>query len=78
MCMADEWIEVRGRDLESVKLRLAAPLTVSGRVILENPEAVPKPVRSRRALIKQHGRQILFADQPIFTAKPEEDGRFRF
>lgn len=40
---AVEWIEVKGHDLEDVKLRLLPPLTVRGKVIMEAPKDGPAP-----------------------------------
>jgi hypothetical protein len=39
-----EWIEVKGHDLENVKLRLVAPVTLRGRVVTEASKDVP-PLR---------------------------------
>ena len=39
----DEWIAVKGREIEGVKLRLSPPFTVSGRVILETRQGTPPP-----------------------------------
>jgi len=39
---ATEWIEVTRHDLENVKLRLVAPLTVRGKVVMETPKDAPK------------------------------------
>ena len=58
-----------------MKLRLATPLTVSGRVIVETIEGAPTPSAPSVLLIKQHGGQILYSEQAIFTAQAEEDGR---
>ena len=76
--MADEWIDVKGRDLEGLKARLAAPSTVSGLVILDSAEGQLAPSAPNVLLIREHGGQILFADQALFTTKPGVDGRFRF
>jgi hypothetical protein len=40
---AVEWIEVQAHDVENLKVRLAAPLTVRGKVILEAPKDAPAP-----------------------------------
>ncbi len=76
--IADEWIDLKGRDLEGLKARLAAPFTVSGRVEVEHIEGQTAPSAPAMLLIRQHGGQILFADQALFTAQPDADGRFRF
>jgi hypothetical protein len=77
MLIADEWIDVKGRDLEALKPRLAAPFTVNGTVVLEHADGEP-PTAPNLLLIRQHGGQMLFTDQAMFTAKPGPDGRFRF
>lgn len=76
--MTDEWIDVNGRDLEGLKARLAAPFTVSGRVMLEPIAGQAVPSAPPMLLIREHRGQILFADQAFFTAQPGADGRFRF
>ncbi|HXB75407.1 MAG TPA: carboxypeptidase-like regulatory domain-containing protein [Candidatus Acidoferrales bacterium] len=40
---ATEWIEVSRHDLENVKLRLVAPLTLRGKVVMEVPKDAPAP-----------------------------------
>ena len=40
---ATEWIEVTRHDLENVKLRLVAPLTMRGKVVMEAPKDAPAP-----------------------------------
>lgn len=76
--ITDEWIDVRGRDLKDLKTRLAAPFTVSGRVMMEHPEGQAAPSAPTMLLFRVHGGQILFADQAVFTAHPGADGRFQF
>jgi hypothetical protein len=75
---ADEWIAVKGREIEGVKLRLSPPVTVSGRVILEARQGAPLPAPPEVMVIRQHGGQILFQGMSILSARPEADGRFRF
>jgi hypothetical protein len=76
--IADEWIDVRGRDLESLKVRLVPPFTVSGQVIVEKGEGQAAPTAPAMRLFRVHGGQILFGDEAVFTAQPGADGRFRF
>jgi len=38
---AVEWIDVKGHDLENVKLRLAAPLVLRGKMIVDAPKDTP-------------------------------------
>lgn len=40
---ATEWISVARHDIENVKLRLAPPLTVRGKVVMEAPKGSPLP-----------------------------------
>jgi carboxypeptidase family protein len=75
---ADEWIAVKGREIDGLKLRLSTPITVTGRVILETRQGGPLPVPPEVTLIRQHGGQILFQGMTILSARPEPDGRFRF
>ena len=75
---ADEWIAVKGREIEGVKLRLSPPFTVRGRVILETRQGMPSPALPEVTVIRQHGGQILFQGMSILSARPEADGRFRF
>jgi Carboxypeptidase regulatory-like domain len=47
---ATEWIEVTRHDLENVKLRLAPPLTIRGKVIMQAPkDEAPKDAPAPRA-----------------------------
>jgi hypothetical protein len=76
--ITDEWIDLRERDLENVKARMAASFAVSGRVMLEHMEGQATPSAPVMLLFRVHGGQILFADQAVFTTHPDADGRFRF
>jgi hypothetical protein len=42
---AAQWVQVKGRDLDNVELRLVRPFSIEGRVVMEVPEggAAPKP-----------------------------------
>jgi hypothetical protein len=75
---SDEWIAMKGREIEGIKLRLSPPLTVRGRVILEPRQGAPSPDPPEVTLIRQHGGQIVFHVMSILSARPEADGRFRF
>ena len=44
---ATEWIEVPRHDLENVKLRLAPPVTLRGKVVMDAPKDAPKKCRRR-------------------------------
>lgn len=74
----EEWIAVKGREIEGLKLRLSPPVTVSGRVILETRQGVPSPDPPEVTVIRQHGGQIVFQGMSILSVRPEADGRFRF
>ena len=75
---ADEWIAVKEREIEGVKLRLSPPITVRGKVILETRQGAPLPAPPEVTVIRQHGGQILFQGMSILSARPEADGGFRF
>jgi len=75
---ASEWIAVKGRNLAGVKLRLAPPFTVSGRVIMEGRQGMPAPSPPEVILMKQHAGQMVFDGIPPPPARPAPDGRFRF
>ena len=53
---ATEWIEVTKHDIEGVKLRLAAPLTVRGKVILQAEKGSAPPRLSPMILALRGGR----------------------
>jgi len=40
---ATQWIDMAGHELEGVKLRLAAPFTLRGQVVVETPKGAPEP-----------------------------------
>jgi hypothetical protein len=40
---AVEMVELRGHDLEKVELRLSAPFTLKGKIVVEAPEGTPAP-----------------------------------
>jgi uncharacterized GH25 family protein len=40
---AVEMVEVRGRDVEKVELRLSAPFTLKGKIVVEVPDGTPAP-----------------------------------
>lgn len=54
---ATEWIEVPRHDLENVKLRLVAPLTLRGKVIMEAPKDGPSPRAGNLILGVRGGRR---------------------
>jgi Carboxypeptidase regulatory-like domain len=51
---ATEWIEVSRHDVENVKLRLAPPLTVRGKVVVEAPKDAP-PLRPGPLMLRLRG-----------------------
>ena len=53
---AVEWIDVKGHDLENVKLRLAAPLMLRGNVIVVAPKEAPAPRPGPMMLSLRGGR----------------------
>ena len=76
--IAEQWITVKDRDRSALKLRLAPPFEVNGRVILESRQGMPAPMPPQVTLIKQHNGEILRQGQSIVEAKTAPDGRFRF
>ena len=54
---ATQWIDMAGRELEGVKLRLAAPFTLRGHVVIDTPEATPRPDLFP-VLLVPHGRPV--------------------
>jgi hypothetical protein len=38
-----QWVPVKGHDLDNVELRLVAPFSIQGRVVMEVPEGAPAP-----------------------------------
>ncbi len=52
---ATQWIDMAGRELEGVKLRLAEPFTLRGQVVAETPKGTPGPAPFPVFLVP-HGR----------------------
>jgi Carboxypeptidase regulatory-like domain len=74
-----EWIEVTKHDLENVKLRLAPPLTVRGRVLIEIPKDGPAPRLSPLILSLVGGRTRRDGDpgfMPGALINPDSKGEF--
>lgn len=74
---AREWVEVRRRDVDLGKLRLAPPFTLRGRMILDAPPGMAKPKSLAVLLIPQHAGVITFS-APIRDTVPSPDNTFRF
>jgi hypothetical protein len=55
---ATQWIDMAGHELEDVKLRLALPITVWGRVIVEAPKGLSSP-NPFPVFLVPHGRAIV-------------------
>jgi hypothetical protein len=51
-----QWIEMAGRELEGVKLRLSPPFTVRGQVVMETPKDGPAPNIPSVSLVARAGR----------------------
>jgi len=74
-----EWLEVKGHDVENVKLRLAAPLTVRGKVIMETPREGPAPRMNSLILALRGGRQTRDDDLAFIAGmliNPNSQGGF--
>jgi hypothetical protein len=50
-----QWIEMAGRELEGVKLRLSPPFTVRGQVVMETPKGGPAPNMPSVSLVARAG-----------------------
>jgi len=70
----DQWIEIAGRPLENVKLRLNAPFTVRGKVIFDVPEgwATPKPSGVFLFPVRDHH----VFDDNLRSERVQSDGTF--
>ncbi len=55
---ASQWIEMSGHDLDGVKLRLAAPFTLRGKVVIETPDGAPTPRQPSVALAPHLNRAL--------------------
>ncbi len=69
------WIEMAGRDLDAIKLRLTPPFSVTGRVIMETPQGTTPPRPPGVGLTQMHGEIVLHTFLPLFPN--QQDGRFR-
>ena len=75
---ASQWIEMSGRDMERLTLRLSPPFTVTGRVVLETPQGFPAP-RVPAMHIHSHVPRTtleMALGGPGVAAKMEADGGF--
>lgn len=73
---ASEWLSIKGREIDNLKVRLSAPFSLKGRVLLETREGLPSPAPPDLTLIEQHRAQIVFRAQSISVVSPGPDGRF--
>ncbi len=78
---ADQWIEIAGRDLEGIKVRLIAPFPVHGKVVFEAPAdasaPAPKPPSINLSTVVS-GASLLERFPEIYSARPDADGSFVF
>ena len=74
---AVEWVDVLRHDLENVKLRLAAPLALRGKVIVEGPKDAP-PLRPQPLILSNEGRRTRGEQQlgfgPVAALNPDAKG----
>jgi hypothetical protein len=63
---ASQKVQVKGRDLDDVKIQLASPFSIPGRVVMEVPEGMPAP--------KPPGVVLDYADAVQFDARPPGNG----
>jgi hypothetical protein len=74
---ATESIQMRGRDINGVKIYLSAPFTVSGRVLIETPQGMVAPAMPNMVMLSELGPE----DDPDFAlparqypVHPDADG----
>ncbi len=76
---ATQWLEVTRHDLESVRLRLAPPLTVRGKVVVEAPKDAP-PLRPGPLMLSLSGGGFRREGDPgparAALANPDAHGDF--
>ena len=75
---AREWIQLKGGDIDGIRLRLSPPFTLSGKVLIDSGKQTATPAPPDVLLIKQHNGEILLEGQSIYNAEPGADGRFQF
>jgi Carboxypeptidase regulatory-like domain len=74
---AQDWIEVRRRGIDGLKVRLAAPFDLPGRAIFQGREGMPAPRSPRYTLDEYHaGRRALNGISRAAAGDP--DGEFQF
>lgn len=72
---ATRWIEIAGRDLDRVELRLSAPFLVHGRVLMETRQGVPPAKPPVLALVRNVRGMTAFPDLAL-QGRPDAEGRF--
>ena len=73
---AAQWIYITGSAIDDVKLRLAAPLSVHGKVVMERPEGIPATKAPTVFLSPYSGRSPHRAYTMGPRAGPDADGNF--
>lgn len=75
-----QWIEVSRHDLESVKLRLVAPLTVRGSAVIDVENGAPRPRFGPMTLARRGGRTTVPGDLGLGGGSspfiPDANGNF--
>jgi len=67
-------VRVRGKDMEDVEVRLERPFAVTGKIVVDAPDAKPPTVRA--ALIP---KSAVLSDSSLYlTAESDASGTFRF
>jgi Carboxypeptidase regulatory-like domain len=62
---AIEWVEVKGHDLENVKLRLTPPLTLLGKITIQPSKDEPAPPRLGPFVLSRLGGHTRGDDDPV-------------
>jgi hypothetical protein len=70
-----EWIEMAGRDVEGLKLRLNPPFPLRGRVVMETREGQPAPKPPPVRLVPMSRGRGQISEPPVM-ARPAADGGF--
>lgn len=73
-----QWIEITGHDIDNVKLRLAAPFSVQGRVVMEAREGAAAPQPPSVSLIAHAGPVASESGAASWMLQPETMARTGF
>ncbi len=69
-------VRVKGRDLEDVKLQLAAPVSIAGKVVMEAQDGMPTPMSANVGLIFSDTSRDVGPPGGFINARPDNKGEF--